>query len=297
MNDKRPAVTIVVPVYNGEDYLTAALDSVLEQDYPNLEIIAVDDGSTDSTPDILARYSSRITVMRQGNAGQSNALKNGWAAARGEIIGYLSADDRLGATAVSRCVEALVADPEAVLAYPNFNVIDENSNYSTLVQPANYRRELLYADLTCLPGPGALFRKNAYLEVGPWRSDLKQVPDLEFFLRLGLSGDFVHVAETLADFRRHSGSTTYRKVPFERGEEPTLMLDSFFERSDLPAEITGWRGRVYANGLLLSSMIHGGSGRRSVALTRLIQAFGKAPGATFSLKGLAAIRLILRGAH
>lgn len=293
--DRLPKVTLVVPVYNGEDYVAEALDSILAQDYANLEAIVVNDGSKDGTPDILARYADRMTVTMQANAGQSAALASGWRAASGALIGYLSADDRLAPSAISRSVAALMARPDAVLSYPDFNIIDENSSYVSVVTPHDYSRRTLYADLVCLPGPGALFRKEAYEKAGPWRSELRQVPDLDFFLRLALLGDFLHIPDVLADFRRHSGSTTYSKAPFERGEEPKIMLDTFFARPDLPSDISAWRSASYANGLLLASLIHGGSGRRGTALQRLIEAFGHAPGAVISHKGLAALRMLVRG--
>lgn len=290
-----PQVTIVVPVYNGEDYIEETLNSLLQQDYKNVEIIVVDDGSSDGTATILMKYADRLTVFSQANAGQSAALANGWRAAAGKLIGYLSADDRLAPNAISGCVAALTRAPQAVLAYPDFNIIDEASRHISVVRPQDYSRRALYADLICLPGPGALFLKSAYEAAGPWRSDLRQIPDLDFFLRLALQGDFVHVREVLADFRRHSGSTTYRKAPFERGEEPQRMLDAFYSRQALPADVLAWRSDAYANALLLSAMIHGGSGRRGMALRKMLAAFSHSPQAVLTHKGLAALRLTLRG--
>src|SRR5207248_4571681 len=97
---------------------TCALPIFLAQDYPDLDIVAVDDGSTDATGVILARYEGRVKLHRQANAGQSAAMATGWNMTNGVFIGYLSADDRLKPAAVRRCVEELEAQPDVVLVYP-----------------------------------------------------------------------------------------------------------------------------------------------------------------------------------
>jgi len=86
-------VTCVVPVFNGERYLAAALDSVLEQTYAPIEIVVVDDGSTDATPGILGGFGERIRSLRQSNAGPSAARNRGIESARGDYIAFLDADD------------------------------------------------------------------------------------------------------------------------------------------------------------------------------------------------------------
>lgn len=93
----RPLVSIIIPVYNAEKYLCDSLDSALEQTYPSIEVIAVDDGSTDSSPEILARYAEQypsLKVLTQRNSGQTAARRNGLEHAEGEYIQYLDSDDR-----------------------------------------------------------------------------------------------------------------------------------------------------------------------------------------------------------
>src|ERR1700761_699938 len=100
-------VSIVVPAFNAADYIAETMDSLLAQDYRDLEIVAVDDGSTDRTGEILARYGDLVRLHRQSNAGQSAAMAKGWDITDGTMIGYLSADDRLKPGAVSHCVAEL----------------------------------------------------------------------------------------------------------------------------------------------------------------------------------------------
>ena len=291
------SVSIVVPAFNAVDYVGEAIESLLAQDYPFLEIIVVDDGSTDDTAAVVAAFGDRIVLHRQANAGQSAAMTTGWAMAKGEILGYVSADDRLLPEAVSRGVEALVRRPEIVLVYPDFDIIDERSVSQSTVRPPDFSRSALYGELHCLPGPGALFRRSAYETAGPWRSDLRQIPDLDFFLRLALQGDFYHLPEVQAGFRMHSQSTTYRAVPFERGEEPLCMIGAFFARSDLPPDVQSHKRTARAHALLLSAAIHGRSSRPFTAIRRLLAAVALDPATAASRKALGHGRLILTHAR
>lgn len=290
-----PKVSIVIPVYNGEAYLEAAISSVLGQTYAELELIVVDDGSTDGSAALAESFGDRLRLIRQRNGGQSAALAAGWAASGGSILGYLSADDLLRPEAVSRGVGALVSRPAAVLVYPDFGLIDADSRTIGSIGAPDYSRRALYAELHCLPGPGALFRRRAYERAGPWRTDLRQIPDLEFFLRLALEGDFFHIPEVLADFRKHAESTTYRVAPFERGEEPLRMVEGFYRREQLPADIRAWRRPAEASALRLSAIIHGRSGRTGLAIRRFLTASAAQPTSLFTRRSMApALTVLLR---
>src|SRR5579883_3105728 len=119
------SVSIVIPAYNAGSFLREAIDSVLGQSHEAVELIVVDDGSADETPAILDGYGNAFIRIRQPNRGQSAALNRGWEASSGSLLGYLSADDRLRPDAVAKLVEALRRTPKAVLAYPDFDLIDE----------------------------------------------------------------------------------------------------------------------------------------------------------------------------
>jgi glycosyltransferase involved in cell wall biosynthesis len=273
-----PSVSIVIPVYNGRDYVAEAIDSVLAQDHRPLEIIVVDDGSTDDTLAVVERYRDRVTVVHQENAGQSAAMTAGWARASGTLLGYLSADDRLRAGAVAALARALAAAPDAVLAYPDFGLIDATSQpIGAIVTPPDYDEALLFGDLHCLPGPGALFRREAYHRAGPWDQTLRQVPDLDFFFRLALHGPFLHVPQVLADYRRHAGAATYRPATPARADEPLRVVAGYFARPDVPDRIRRYRRTATANALLLSGVMHGSSRRSVRALGRFVRAGLTAP--------------------
>ena len=152
-----PLMTIVTPAYNQADYLSETIDSVLAQDYPNIEYIVIDDGSTDCTSEILKQYDGRIRWESQDNMGQAATLNKGWAMGSGEIIGYLSSDDLLKSDAVSALVRCLLERPEVVLVYPDFELIDAMGKHIRNVSTPDYSYFDLAVNLVCHPGPGALF--------------------------------------------------------------------------------------------------------------------------------------------
>ena len=263
---------MVVPAFNAGPYVAEAIESVLAQEYAAFDVIVIDDGSTDDTAAVASRFADRAIVLRQANAGQSAALTAGWARASGDLLGYLSADDRLRPGALAAMARALVDAPDAVLAYPDFGLIDAASDPIGTVTPPDYDEALLIGDLHCLPGPGALFRRDAYQRAGPWDATLRQVPDLDFFLRLALLGPFVRVPQVLADYRRHADAATYRPASAARADEPLRVVARYFQRPDLPERVRRRARAATANALLLSGVMHGTSGRSGVALRRFLRA-------------------------
>lgn len=287
MEDKylnQPKVSIVIPTYNTGRYVLDAIASVLTQTYQNIELIVVDDGSTDETPELLKSCPGDFIRFRQDNAGQSAAMNFGWKQSSGALLGYLSADDRLHPTAIEKIVALLQSSPDVVLAYPDFCVIDENSFYVRTINAPDYSDELLVANFQCLPGPGALFKRTTWEHVGDWNTELRNIPDMDFFLRFCQHGPFIRVPEPLADFRIHSGSTTYNKSTAARSDEPVRVIQSFFNTADLPKPYIRWKKRAMANAFMLSGFMHGFSGRYALSFKRMAHAAALSPSSIFSRK-------------
>lgn len=287
MEDKTtplPKVTIVIPTYNTARYLLDAIDSVIKQTYQNIELIVVDDGSTDDTPNLLKNHPMQFSHFRQENAGQSAAMNFGWKQSSGELLGYLSADDRLHPNAIETIVSRMTSSPEAVLAYPDFFVIDEHSNYVRTITAPEYSEKLLIANFQCLPGPGALFKRRTWMLVGDWNTGLKSIPDMDFFLRFCQHGPFIRVPEALADFRIHSGSTTYNPSTAQRSDEPVTVIENFYNTTGLPKKYLRWKKRAMANAYMLSGFMHGFSGRYLTTLKRMFQAATLSPSSICSRK-------------
>lgn len=282
-----PLVSIVTPAYNQAEYLAATIVSVLAQDYPNLEYIVLDDGSTDDTPAILKQFDGRIRHERHTNMGQARTLNRGWEMARGSLIGYLSSDDCLAPQAVSRLVQAMVERPDVIVAYCDFELIDAKGRVFREVRTEDYDQKRLCVDLVCQPGPGALFRRELFDCTGGWMEHLRQVPDFEFWLRASRMGQFLRVPELLAHYRVHEGSASFSVITAERSTEiVNIVFEYWSEQPGLLAR------QALASAHLIAAKNHIQSGRMIASLMQLGCSARYRPIIFFSL---AAWKILLSG--
>ena len=254
--DGVPLVSIVVPAYNHAAYLAEAVDSVLAQRYPNVELLVLDDGSDDGTVEVLERYTGRCYWDSHPNMGQSATLNKGWAKASGSILGYLSADDALLPDAVGTLVARLAADPGAVLAYPDYELIDRRSRPVRRVRAADFDYRDMVVRFACPPGPGALFRRSALEAAGPWDRRRTMAPDYDFWLRLGLHGRFTRVPEVLARFRVHDGSLSFSADSERASEEYVAITTEYFRSGVVPAGLRPARREALSNAYLVAARSH-----------------------------------------
>lgn len=256
-----PLVSLVIPAYNHASYLAEAVRSVLAQDYPRLELIVIDDGSTDNTVDILKELGEGFYWESQNNSGQSRTLTRGWAMAKGNVLAYLSADDVLAPGAVSASVAALIANPEIVATYCDFNLIDPQSRLVRKIELPEFSYTKMLENVSCPVGPGAFFRRSAYLQCGPWNPKYRQMPDYDFWLRMGLRGRFVHLPQVLAGFRVHESSQTYSITSEERANEAISIVDSLLKAPIAHCVTPRVKVRALANANLVSAQLHLRAGR------------------------------------
>lgn len=268
----QPLVSVVIPAYNAGTFVGEAIDSALRQSYSAVEVVVVDDGSTDDTSGLLKSYGGAITSLSQPRSGQSAAINRGMSIANGELIAYLGSDDRLHESAMEILVDRLSHAPGTCLVYPDFNLIDEAGRIIRRVSALPYDQRRLIAGFRCLPGPGALIRKAAWSRCGGWSSSFRQIPDLDFYFRLSLLGHFARAPHCLADFRAHPESTTHKPSPHEMANEPVQLVEEFFARIDLPEDVRRWEAEARASALALSGYLHAMAGRRSLAMLYFAQA-------------------------
>jgi len=158
MNQKNhenlPRVSIVTPSYNQAQFLEETIQSVLAQDYPNLEYIIVDGGSTDGSVEIMRRYEPQLAWwVSERDRGQSDAVNKGWRRASGEIIGWLNSDDLLLPGAVTRMVAAFEETPGAGIIYGDVFSIDSHGDIFNVMQFGDWSLEnLMQFDVICQPG-------------------------------------------------------------------------------------------------------------------------------------------------
>ena len=229
-------LSVITPVYNGEKYIKETIDSVLNA-IGNLDIeyLVVDDGSTDSTSEILQTYNQKIKVIRQENQGESSAVNTGFNHALGDYVLVVSADDPLIDSAIfDNVVEFFEINPEIVVWYPNWNMIDQDGNLMRTVNVDEYSDEKLIGRFICLPGPGAFIRKSAALQIGGRRKKWKYVGDYDFWLRISRVGQLKKRDEVVAQWRFHDESTSISQRGNRMFNERISVIDEFLEEYSIP---------------------------------------------------------------
>ncbi|MGF6694979.1 glycosyltransferase [Metapseudomonas resinovorans] len=287
-----PLVSLVVPAYNAELYLAETIESILAQSYENIELIVINDGSTDGTQSIMSAYADRCKVVSHENCGQAATLNVGWQISSGVILGYLSADDKLEPTAVECLVSALKRSKSALLVYPDYRLIDEQSRHIRDVIAPEFDHRDVVLQGACPVGPGALFRRELLSCAGGWDVSLRQIPDYDFLLRVGLFGEVVKVSGVLACFRVHGGSQTFAPSDERKTDEYRYVLKKFFDRSDIPDYLRAARPEAEANASVLMARLHLRAGRYLAALRCLKNSIELSASSVFSVQTL---RLLLNG--
>ncbi len=211
MSETGPLVSIVTPSYNQARFLEQTIQSVLNQDYPHIEYIIVDGGSTDGSVDIIRRYADRLAWwVSEPDRGQTDAINKGFARARGQIFAWLNSDDTLEPHAVREAVAYLQAHPEVGLVYGDANFIDEEGRVIGRYPAAqtDYRR--LRRGYVHIPQPAAFFRASLWHQVGPLDPSFYFAMDYDLWVRIARISRLQYVPRVWANYRIHGDAKTMR---------------------------------------------------------------------------------------
>ena len=182
---EKPLVSIITPSYNQASFLEATIHSVLEQDYPNLEYIIVDGGSTDGSVDIIRRYADRLAGwVSEKDHGQTDAINKGFARARGDILAWLNSDDTYEPGAVREAVEFLCSHPEVGLVYGEANYIDQAGRVIGRFPAAQTDYKRLRRGYVHIPQQSAFWRASLWRQVGPLDPAFYFAMDYDLWVRL-----------------------------------------------------------------------------------------------------------------
>jgi glycosyltransferase involved in cell wall biosynthesis len=211
MNERRPLATIVIVNYNYARFVAAAIDSALEQSYDPLEVIVVDDGSSDGSREIIAGYANRIRTVFQNNAGQGAGYNAGWRTARGEFVLFLDSDDVLLPDAITKIVLAF-KDHDAVKVQFYLAQVDRNLRPLGFLLPgygfssmATRKQIASYGYYVSPPASGNAFRKTFLDEIMPILDEelYRHAADGYTTGLAGLAGSVVSISQTLGYYRVH----------------------------------------------------------------------------------------------
>lgn len=224
--ESNPLVTIVVPSYNQGQFIDDTLKSILNQDYPNIEVIVMDGGSTDQTLEILKRYEELITYISEPDNGQSHAINKGLRMARGEIVAWLNSDDiypdRLS---VRHMVDAFGRNTKADLIYGDFIEIDNNNVVLKIYKRPSYSLNRLLR-IGYISQPATFFRRHVVENIQV-REDLRYALDLEYWLRADkLRFHICHINYLIAAERIHGEAKCVRDY-LEMASEARVVRESY----------------------------------------------------------------------
>ncbi|MGZ3274260.1 MAG: glycosyltransferase family A protein [Caulobacteraceae bacterium] len=208
------AVSVIVPLYNDESYLDDALHSILGQTRPPEQVIVIDDGSTDASVDVARKHLPRITLLSQANQGAAAARNLGIAAATGDVIAFLDADDLWTASSLQRRLDILDGDPEVDAVY---GLVEQF--ISPEVDAATRERLHLPEGQTAARFAGAiLVRRRVFDRIGVFDPALKVGEMIDWTARLQDSGAKVVAVEDLVMRRRIHGANTMLNKPPGHGD-------------------------------------------------------------------------------
>jgi glycosyltransferase involved in cell wall biosynthesis len=207
-----PAVSVLIPVYNGGGYFAAALDSILAQTFTDFECIVLDDGSTDGSGELAQRRAladPRLRVVRRENRGLVATLNELLALARGELIARMDADDIALPDRLERQVRFMAAHPEVACLGGAYILMDEGGRPITLVRPLLDDAAIQDSSLRghCnISHPTAMMRAELARALGGYRPEYYPAEDLDLWLRMGEHGALANLPEPMIFYRIHAGS-------------------------------------------------------------------------------------------
>src|SRR2546423_621530 len=205
-----PPVSVYMPAFNVERYVADAVRSILTQTFADFELIVVDDGSTDRTPEIvreLARNDPRIKLLSRPNTGVSRASNEAIALARGEFLARMDSDDISMPDRLEKQVAYLRAHPDCVCVGANVLLVDQAAMPLFVMPEVDFGHETIDSALMAGGWPivqgACMYRRDAVVAVGGYREDLSLHEDMDMFVRLAERGKLENLPDVLLQYRRH----------------------------------------------------------------------------------------------
>jgi glycosyltransferase involved in cell wall biosynthesis len=205
----QPPISIVTLSFNQAPFLAQAIESVLSQDYPALDYIIIDPGSTDGSRDIIARYEGRVRALLDPDKGPADGLNKGFAAANGAIFGYINADDLMLPGALATVARHFAANPGLDAILGNGILIDRAGQKRRNVQTSRFSLKAIGLGAMTFCQQGHYFRREAFERVGGFNAANRTSWDIELLVDMGLAGlAIANVPERLGAFRLYGETIT-----------------------------------------------------------------------------------------
>lgn len=227
---RMPTVSVVIPTYNTAGYVTRAVDSVLAQTYQDLEIIVVDDGSTDATRERLAPYGNRIHYLYQENQERAAARNTGIRYAQGEYVAFLDADDYWLPSKLEQQVAAFDKHPETGMVYSQVYVVDRHGHCLHTSGRGTGGKPELPPTIFCkllvgnlVPSPTPLIRRDGIEKIGGFDTEVIPCEDHDYWVRLSRHFSIIGLEQPLACYQP-SGPALLRKMAAKNAQDAVVRL-------------------------------------------------------------------------
>lgn len=253
-----PLVSVIIPNYNHAHYLGDAIRSVLDQEYPNYEILVIDDGSTDNSREVVGKFGSQIRYIWQSNQGLSAARNTGIAASQGTCIGLLDADDIWSPNYLSTMVPVLAADHGIGAVYCGWRYIDSSGSELPRTSIRTVPPEQFYtafAYMNFLVPSGVLVRRSCFDDLGLFDKRFHACEDRDMWLRISSKYHMVGVPQALVRYRIHGDNMTSNLSRMEESRRAVIAKHFGREEGD-PNTWTNLRRRAYGGFYLRTALDH-----------------------------------------
>lgn len=283
--------SIITPSFNQGHFIKETIDSILSQDYPDLEHIVMDGGSTDSTVEVLQAYDDpRLKWVSEPDKGQSDAINKGMARAEGELLAYLNSDDIYYPGALAAVAAAFERQPEVDLVHGNCVVIDGDSRPMRTLKGTSYTLKDALTKRWSIPQPATFWRRRVMESIGPFDETLHFTMDYDYWLRAVLAGLRPHYLDRdLAGFRLYGESKSGSQLD-KFWQDWQNLLEKVYSRDDLPPEVSAMRPLSHAFIDLRAAERHWEADDRPGARPYLRRVMGG--GGSLSIKALAATMML-----
>jgi glycosyltransferase involved in cell wall biosynthesis len=219
-------ISIVTPSFNQGAFIAEAIESAVDQHYPAIEHIVVDNCSTDATREIL-NGCSHIKLICEKDHGQSDALNKGFKAATGDIIGWLNADDKYLPGCFEAVIKAFSGKSDCDVIYGDYRLVDMKGEVVCLRKELSFDMFMLkYLHVLYVPSTTCFFRRKVFDEGNFLDIKYHYAMDYEFFVRLSRKGyKFGHISKMMADFRTYPESKSRRQTRLQKEEMEKALLE------------------------------------------------------------------------
>jgi glycosyltransferase involved in cell wall biosynthesis len=296
-----PLVSVIIPTFNRAKLIPESIESVLSQSFTDFEIIVIDDGSTDNTRDVVARFPVKYVLQR--NQGPASARNTGITMAKGKYVAFLDSDDHMLENSLAKRVDALEKHPEAAFAFGQILLMDENGQLcgsykapyksSCMLNGKKQMHDLILDNH--IPTSTVMIRLGCLDKTGLFNPDFRHgSEDLELWLRLCSAYDSVYIAEPLARWRVHSHRITSELSLDEIENAHQLIIQSVFSNPELSHRFTSRRNLVYSHLYRLLAGVAYDRRKMKVSRKFIVKSVATDPLGMLNLSGIRLLTLLVK---